>query len=67
MINAGTANIFSMRFGFILNSVFGRNSPVTNTIKVEMMVCKATFSPSCWFKWIGERTNSLITPAIKIP
>ena len=37
-MNAGTANIFNVKLGLILNSVLGRNSPVTKMINVEMMV-----------------------------
>ena len=37
-----------LKFGLILKSVFGMNSPVTNIIKVEMMV------------WVNTNKNSLL-------
>ena len=42
------ASMFKVKFGFILNKVFGKNSPVTRMMSVDMMV------------WIKTKANSLL-------
>lgn len=42
--NKGTAQTFNTRLGLILNSVLGKNSPVTKIIRVEITVCTRTIT-----------------------
>ena len=53
------------KFGLILKSVLGKNSPVTNMISVDIMVCTNISKNS--FEIIPDNSLSWIISAIKIP
>ena len=70
---AGKAKMRIMRLGLMRKSVFGRNSPVTSTMRVARIVCrnshKASFgqSPSGWWIFRGMRIRALTIFAIRMP
>ena len=64
-MNVGIANKLSVKLGLILNKVLGKNSPVTNIIKVDMMVCINTNRNSLLMKLANNCCS--INSAINIP
>ena len=59
------AHTLSIRLGLILNKVFGKNSPVTKIIRVEIIVCTNTITK--WLEIIPARRFTSMICAIKIP
>ena len=58
------ANILSQKLGLDLNIVFGINSPVINTIMVEIKVCNSIITNELL---MNKANGALSTFAISIP